>query len=122
MRVLIVDDDDALRTSLVRQLEPLGYDVTEAATGDEAYWQYKQHNFDFVLTDFMFMGSPTIRDGVQLLKKIEELNPFQPVAMMTSAPRELRQELGRRRLTILRKPFAIERLLRLLTQYALPLL
>ncbi len=54
--VLIVDDSRAQRKILQMQLTRWGYDITEAASGDEALALCLVRNFDIVLSDWMMPG------------------------------------------------------------------
>jgi DNA-binding NtrC family response regulator len=76
-----------------------------------------------VLSDYHFMPGAKIKDGVQLVTAIHEINPLQRMAMMTAEPKEARGKLPNalRDLQVLRKPFNLEQLLRLLQKPVLPL-
>lgn len=69
------------------------------------------------------MPGAKIKDGVQLVTAIHEINPLQRMAMMTAEPKEARGKLPNalRDLQVLRKPFNLEQLLRLLQKPVLPL-
>ena len=54
--VLIVDDSRAQRKILEMQLTRWGYDITEAASGDDALALCKVRNFDIILSDWMMPG------------------------------------------------------------------
>lgn len=54
--VLIVDDSRAQRKILELQLTRWGYDVTEAASGDDALALCKGRDFDIILSDWMMPG------------------------------------------------------------------
>lgn len=56
LRVLVVDDSKAQRRVLALSLLRWGYDVVEAASGDEALLLCKSEAFDFVLSDWMMPG------------------------------------------------------------------
>jgi phosphoserine phosphatase RsbU/P len=56
MRVLVVDDSKAQRKILSLSLARWGYDVVEAASGDEALAMCRVDSFDFVLSDWMMPG------------------------------------------------------------------
>ena len=60
---------------------------------------------------------------MQLVTAIHDINPFQRMAMMTAEPKEARGKLPNalRDLQVLRKPFKLEQLLRLLREPVLPL-
>ena len=81
-RLLAVDDDDLNRDMLIRRLQKLGYDVTEAATGREALAKLKDGNFDLVLLDILM---PDL-DGFQTLEfmKADPKLKHLPVIMLTA--------------------------------------
>lgn len=124
MRILIVDDDDGLRTWLARELEQRGCDVHQSSSGDEAFhvWQ-RSGPWELVVTDYRFLPGTKIRDGAQLVAAIHRINPVEKMAMMTADPKEARRKLPQalQHLTVLRKPFRIEQVLRLLRHPVLPL-
>jgi DNA-binding NtrC family response regulator len=124
MKILLVDDDDALLSFLTKELENRGCDVRQSSRGDEAFhvWQ-RSGPWELVLTDYRFFPDIKIKDGAQLVAAIQGINPLQQMAMMTSDPQGARRNLPKalRHLLILRKPFKIEQVLRLLRQPVLPL-
>lgn len=65
-RILIVDDDDALRRALSRTLRGHGYEVDEASDAHEALGAIDRMPPDLVLTDIMMPGG----DGVELINAI----------------------------------------------------
>ncbi|HEY8993409.1 MAG TPA: adenylate/guanylate cyclase domain-containing protein [Lacunisphaera sp.] len=81
-RLLAVDDDDLNREMLIRRLNKLGYDVTEAANGREALAKLKEGNFDLVLLDILM---PDL-DGFQTLEfmKADPRLKYLPVIMLTA--------------------------------------
>jgi DNA-binding NtrC family response regulator len=124
MKMLIVDDDDAVLLCIGSRLRSGSFEVKEASTGDGAMYVYEhQGPFAFVLSDYRFVPGAKIKNGVQLVTAIHEINPHQRMAMMTADPKEVREKLPKalRYLPLLRKPFKIEQVLRLLWQPVLPL-
>ncbi len=79
-RVLVVDDEDGLRTIISQVLTDTGYEVTTAASGEAALEIFKDAPFPIVMTD-VFMAEMT---GVELLHEIKELEPNTQVVIMTS--------------------------------------
>ncbi len=81
-RILAVDDDDMNRDMLMRRLEKLGYEITEAATGREALARVKDGAFDLVLLDILM---PDL-DGFQTLEfmKADPRLKHIPVIMLTA--------------------------------------
>jgi DNA-binding NtrC family response regulator len=124
MKILIVDDDDAVLICIGSRLRSGGFEVKEASTGDGAMYVYEhQGPFVFVLSDYRFVPGAKIKDGVQLVTAIHEINPHQRMAMMTADPKEAREKLPKAlwHLPVLVKPFKVEQLLRVLREPVLPL-
>jgi signal transduction histidine kinase len=66
MKVLIAEDNAVSRFVLKGHLERWGHEVTEAATGDEAWQQFDAGNYQLVITDWMM---PVV-DGPELIRRI----------------------------------------------------
>lgn len=81
-RVLLVDDNEALRRSLKRVLVAVGHDVVEAGNGREAIAYTKENDFDLILSD---VRMPDM-DGVELLRAIHERDADLPVLLITGDP------------------------------------
>lgn len=79
-QILIVDDEEIIRTSCMKILGPEGYRLETAADGTEALKRLQNNGaFDLVLTDLM-MPDMT---GIDLLKKIKEEQPETEVIVIT---------------------------------------
>ncbi|MCG8471853.1 MAG: response regulator [Desulfobacterales bacterium] len=78
-RVLLVDDEDGIRRVLSLLLEEMGYEVTEAAHGEEGFLLFESTPFPVVLTDIKM----PVMDGIALLKKVKALCPRCEVIMLT---------------------------------------
>jgi CheY-like chemotaxis protein len=67
-RILVIDDDDHVRTMLRHMLERVGYDVVEARNGEVGVRIFRAHPADLIITD-IFMpekeGLETIRELVR---------------------------------------------------------
>lgn len=70
-RILVIDDEEGIRAGCKRALEPEGYVVETAATGQEGLRRFQEGHFDLVLIDVVL---PDMR-GVDLLKPILEKDP-----------------------------------------------
>lgn len=70
MRILIADDDPIFLPLLAQELESLGYDVTVAANGTEAWELYQSFKPNIVLTDWVM---PEM-DGLELSRMIRAEN------------------------------------------------
>lgn len=78
-RVLVVDDEDALRTVLSSELMSVGYEVSSASDGEEAIGLVQNKKFDLVLLDIRM---PKV-DGFEVLKFIKKDYPTVKVIMLT---------------------------------------
>jgi DNA-binding NtrC family response regulator len=78
-RILVVDDEDALRSVLSNELTGAGYEVATAADGDEAISTVQNKKFDLVLLDIKM---PRV-DGFAVLKFIKKGYPALKVIMLT---------------------------------------
>lgn len=81
-RVLVVDDEPALRRSILRLLHAKGYEVISAENGVEAHELFREHSFDVVLSDISMPGC----DGIQLLRSVHSVDPDVPVVLITGEP------------------------------------
>ncbi len=78
--ILVVEDQDSARESLAELLRGVGYQVHEAADGDEAISLIDKHDLDLVLTDLTMPG----RDGMDVLRHVREISPQTLVILMTA--------------------------------------
>ncbi|MFO7322626.1 MAG: response regulator transcription factor [Chloroflexota bacterium] len=81
--VLVVDDEGAIRYSVSKTLQRVGYNVAEAASGEEALEMLSRQSFDVVLTDIRM---PPGLDGVELVRRIKETDSDTIVILMTGYP------------------------------------
>ncbi|MEY4594044.1 MAG: hypothetical protein RIQ47_454 [Bacteroidota bacterium] len=78
-KVLIIDDEKAIRNALRDILEFEKYEVEEAADGADGIRLATEGGFDLVLCDIKM---PKV-DGMEVLSKLQELHPDLPVVMIT---------------------------------------
>lgn len=79
-KVLVVDDEMLIRNFLAETLRRKGLEVITAENGKTALAEFKQNSFDMVFTD---MKMPDLT-GLEVLKKIKELNPSTIVVVVTA--------------------------------------
>lgn len=79
-RVLVVEDDQHVRTIICMMLSDAGYNVYEASDGLEAVDAMKRRRYDAVLTDYHM---PRM-DGVELLDLATAMWPETPVILASS--------------------------------------
>jgi two-component system response regulator MprA len=109
MRILVVDDEPALRSSLERALRLDGYDVELAADGREALLRLAADSPDAVVLDVLM---PEV-DGLEVCRRLRALGDRTPVLMLTArdAVRDRVAGLDAGADDYLVKPFALEELL-----------
>jgi len=81
-RVLIVDDDAAVRESIKRVLEAAGYEVGLAQDGEEAVVRFVPEQVDLVLLD---LNLPS-RNGWDVFEGLTTRYPFVPIIIITGMP------------------------------------
>ena len=81
-KILLVDDDDALRESIVNILEGEGYVLDVAKSGYEAEMKLKNKVYNLVLLDIKL---PDIT-GIELLSKINKHTPRTKKIVLTGFP------------------------------------
>jgi two-component system, OmpR family, response regulator MprA len=79
-RVLIADDDRAIRESLARALELEGYDVATVVDGVEALTRVRRDSFDALVVDVMMPGV----DGLAVCRVLRAEGDRTPVLMLTA--------------------------------------
>src|SRR5215204_2935262 len=77
--ILIIDDEKAIRKTLVEILSFEGYKLEEASDGEEGLKKFKDKNYDLVLCDIKM---PKV-DGIEFLQKAGEINPDIPIIMIS---------------------------------------
>lgn len=81
-RILVVDDDEFIRSTLSDYFTGHGYEVVTAIDGEDALRQFAPGEFDCVISD-LFM--PNI-DGLELLQNIKLQDKKVPFLMVTGYP------------------------------------
>jgi DNA-binding response OmpR family regulator len=78
-KILLVDDDSMVRSSLSQYLRARGYHVEDVSTGSEAIEKSASEKFDVVLLDMLLPDS----HGIDVLKEILKSRPKAKVIMVT---------------------------------------
>lgn len=114
-RLLLVEDDPALREALGDTLELAGYAYTAVANAEEALTALRSEHFALVISDVSMPGM----DGHGLLRTLRERHPGVPIVLMTAFAQVERAVDAMREgaLDYLVKPFEPSRLLDLLARY-----
>ncbi len=78
-RILVIDDEESVRTVLSRILSQINHRVTTAENGEEGIRLFREKDFDMVLTD---LGMPGM-SGWEVGRAIKKMSPHTPVGMIT---------------------------------------
>jgi DNA-binding response OmpR family regulator len=87
--LLVIDDDDRIRTLLAEYLTSRGLQVRTAADGPEGLAQLDAHPIDLVILDVMMPGM----DGLDVLRALRPANPV-PVIMLTARGDDMDRIVG----------------------------
>ena len=79
-RILIIDDEAAIRESLETLLTLEGYAVEMAVNGEDGLVAIERNTYDLVLLDLALPG----KNGLEILAIIRERHPSLPVIMITA--------------------------------------
>jgi two-component system KDP operon response regulator KdpE len=79
IRVLLVDDEQAIRRALRPPLIELGFELAEASRGEEALQKLRTAIFDAILLDINMPGI----GGIETLRRIRSIHPRLPVLMLS---------------------------------------
>jgi len=80
-RVLLIDDNESLRTSVRRTLVQAGHDVTEAPNGVAALQEYRREPPDLVITDIVMPD----KEGLETIRELRKLDPNAKIIAMSGA-------------------------------------
>jgi two-component system KDP operon response regulator KdpE len=84
IRILVVDDESAIRRALRPPMLELGFQVAEASRGEEALHVLRTAAFDAVLLDINMPGI----GGIETLRRIRAFAPRLPILMLTVRDKE----------------------------------
>ena len=114
-RILLVDDEPVVGESIGCMLNFLGYEVKLASGAQEALNNFKNHAFDLVITDY---GLPGMK-GDALAEAIKQLNPEQPVLLVSGFAEHLATSGLNAADMVIGKPFELGELKRAVSELCL---
>jgi two-component system OmpR family response regulator len=80
MKVLLVDDEPRLASTLAAGLRAEGFVVVTASDGDDGLWHAVEDEFDVIVLDIMLPGL----SGYEVLRRMREKDVWTPVMMLTA--------------------------------------
>jgi DNA-binding response OmpR family regulator len=91
-KILVVEDETAIREFEIINLRRAGYEVMESGNGDEAMEIFKNHsgNLGLVILDIMIPGI----SGIELCKEFRRLNEFIGIILLTAKSQEIDKVSG----------------------------
>ena len=89
-RVLLVDDEEELVSTLAERLQLRGIEAEGLTSGAEAVRRLEEQEFDVVVVDVKMPGM----DGLELLKRIKDIRPAAQVILLTGRGSEKESQRG----------------------------
>ena len=80
MKVLIIEDDEAILNMLKRGLEDEDFVVDTATNGEDGEYMAESNHYDVIILDWMLPN----KEGIEVLKSIREKGILTPVLMLTA--------------------------------------
>lgn len=108
-KILVVDDDEAVRSVTFEMLKRLGFDVTTADCGEVALEKARGQHYDLILLD---LAMPNM-SGVEVFAALQSFQPDVRVVFMTGYSRDEFSDLlieNAETTAVLSKPFPLQEL------------
>jgi CheY-like chemotaxis protein len=105
-RILIVDDENSIRTTLVRWFGLRGFDVDQAADGVDAIEKCRETEYDIITMD---IEMPRMT-GQEAIAEIRKFRPQTPIVVLTGFSRDSQPLLALGVAKILNKPLRMSEL------------
>jgi len=110
-RILVIDDEEAIRKAFVLALEDTAYQVDTAESGEKGIEMAKEANYDLIFLDLKMPGM----NGVETLRELRKMDKDVPIYIITAFYEEFFEELkGVEKdgidFEVLRKPFRSEQI------------
>jgi CheY-like chemotaxis protein len=83
-RILLIDDDEPVRTTLRLTLEHFGHTVIEARDGTEGLARFQHAIADLVITDIVMPE----KDGLEVLRELRRMHPSVKIIAISGAGRD----------------------------------
>ncbi len=113
-RILVIDDDEAIRKVFLLALEETDFQVDTAPSGQKGVEIAKEQKYDLIYLDLKMPGM----NGVETLAKLRAIDPDVPIYIITAFYGEFLEELNQAKreglaFEIMKKPLTMEQLVTL---------
>jgi DNA-binding response OmpR family regulator len=88
-RILIIDDDEVVRTSFILALEDIGFKVDTAESGEKGLQMKEDSKYDLIFLDLKMPGM----NGVETLRQIRKNDKNVPIYIFTAFHKEFMDQL-----------------------------
>ena len=110
-RILVIDDEDAIRKSFALALEDSGYGMDAAASGAEGLERFRTGSHDLVFLDLKMPGL----NGAETLLALRKMDPAVPIFIVTAFYEEFFDDLKEARekgvhFELMRKPVGADQI------------
>lgn len=111
-RILVIDDEEAIRKSFVLALEDSDYQVDTAESGERGIEMEKNEGYDLIFLDLRMPGL----NGIETLRGLRKVTPDLKVYIVTAFHQEFLSDLQELRsegisFELLRKPIGMEEII-----------
>ena len=101
-RLLVIDDEEMVRSMLADVLLTFGYEVEPADCGQSALAQFRAGRYQVVITDLRMPGM----NGLEVTERLRQIDPGLPVILLTAGAAEVEDE-RRANVLVVRKPVSL---------------
>ena len=110
-RILVIDDEELIRMTVVQTLEGAGHTVVEAVDGDDGVKKFREAPADLVITDILMPN----KEGIETITELRGIQPDLLIIAMSGGGRQkntsfldIAEKMGAA--AVLKKPFRIDEL------------
>lgn len=115
--ILVIDDQESMRSIISQMLRDNGYFVTTAVDGEAGLMLFNQNpeSVNLILAD---VNMPKI-DGFEFLKKVKQTHPKTPVIFLTGVNEDVARTVGEEYKIdgIIKKPFVVSEVLEVIEKF-----